>query len=248
MQPSPEQLERFRLTGHVTAAGVFSAGEVDAAVADVTTWGEQALAAMDEADRAHLVDRHTGSAGLLRKLDDPVFHRPIFARVASSPALVAWVTELIGPGLRVAFSQVFLKPPGGGPKPAHQDNYYFGPSDQRGLVTAWVALDEATTANGCLMFAEGTQACPVLPHWAPEDQPFNLQLHCGALIGRPFTPAPVPRGGVSFHHGNTFHASSSNQSDCWRRAAVFHYVSGQTRLATPAWPYDESKQVAIAGS
>ena len=60
------------------------------------------------------------------------------------PALVALVEQLIGPGVSVYFSQIFFKPPeGGGPKPAHQDNFYFGPTDPEGMVTAWIALDDA---------------------------------------------------------------------------------------------------------
>ena len=42
------------------------------------------------------------------------------------------------------------------PKPAHQDNFYFGPTDIEGVVTAWIALDDATLENGCLYFGDGT--------------------------------------------------------------------------------------------
>ena len=50
--------------------------------------------------------------------------------MARSQALVSLVEALIGPGVSVYFSQIFFKPPeGGGPKPAHQDNFYFGPTD-----------------------------------------------------------------------------------------------------------------------
>ena len=74
------------------------------------------------------------------------------------------VESIIGPGVSVYFSQIFFKPPeGGGPKPAHQDNYYFGPNDPEGVVTAWVALDDATLENGCLYFGEGTQPRPGVP-------------------------------------------------------------------------------------
>ena len=61
--------------------------------------------------------------------------------------------QLLGDDLCVFFSQVFMKPPGvGGPKPIHQDNFYFGPDDEDAMLTAWVALDEATTENGCLNY------------------------------------------------------------------------------------------------
>jgi phytanoyl-CoA hydroxylase len=45
----------------------------------------------------------------------------------------------------------FFKPPeGGGPKPAHHDNFSFGPNDPEGVVTAGIALDDAALENGCL--------------------------------------------------------------------------------------------------
>jgi phytanoyl-CoA hydroxylase len=53
------------------------------------------------------------------------------------------VEALIGPGVDVYFSQIFFKPPeGGSPKPAHQDNWYAGPNNVEGLVTAWIALGQ----------------------------------------------------------------------------------------------------------
>ena len=108
------------------------------------------------------------------------------------------------------FSQIFFKPPeGGGPKPAHQDNFYFGPNDEEGVVTAWVALDDATLENGCLHFGEGTNHGPVYAHEAPPGEPYNLQLPAALLARQPMSPAPVRRGGVSFHHGNTFHQSAA---------------------------------------
>jgi Phytanoyl-CoA dioxygenase (PhyH) len=245
MPLTPTQLARFRVAGHLTVPAVFTPQQVDDAIADATAWGRELLAHMTEADRARLVDRHAGAPDALRKLDDPVYHRPIFRGLASHPPLVEMIEQLIGPGLSVAFSQVFFKPPGGGPKPAHQDNFYFGPNDPNGLVTVWIALDEATVNNGCLVFAEGTQHGPVVPHTAPPDEPFNLQIGEGLLVGRPFTPAPVPRGGVSFHHGNVFHASSANPSPHWRRAAALHYVNATTTFATPAWEYDMTKVVKV---
>ena len=98
-------------------------------------------------------------------------------------------------------------PEGGGPKPAHQDNFYFGPTDIEGVVTAWIALDDATLENGCLYFGDGTNPGPVYAHFAPEGEPFNLQLPAAVLDRQPMAPAPVRKGGVSFHHGNTFHQS-----------------------------------------
>ena len=97
-----------------------------------------------------------------------------------APALVEAVEQLIGEGVTLFFSQVFCKPPEvGGPKPVHQDNFYFAPSDTDALLTTWIALDAATEENGCLYYGLGSHHEPVLEHTAPEDAPFNLQVSGG---------------------------------------------------------------------
>jgi len=232
-------LGAYRRSGHVTVAGVFAAAEMDALVADIERWGEEFLAALPPAQRRWYVDAGVKAREVLRKLDNPHHHRAAVAALARDPRLVGLVEAIIGAGVSVYFSQVFFKAPeGGGPKPAHQDNYYFGPRDPEALVTAWVALDHATTDNGCLYFGEGTHRGAVIPHVAPEGEPFNLQIPPQALSALTMSAAPVPKGGVSFHHGGTVHQSGPNHSANWRRACALHYVSSANAFTSPALPYD----------
>ena len=119
---------------------------------------------MRREQRAWYVDAGVRARTVLRKLDNPHAHRPAVRALARDPRLVALVEQILGAGVSVYFSQIFFKPPeGGGPKPAHQDNFYFGPTDVDGIVTAWVALDDATLENGCLYFGDGTQPGSGLP-------------------------------------------------------------------------------------
>jgi len=241
----PDQ-SRYRQFGHLTVPGVFDARAVDAVVEDIHAWGAEFLAELPPAQRAWYVDDGVKARAVLRKLDNPHHHRDAVRRLASAPALVAIVESLIGPGVSVYFSQIFFKPPGGGgPKPAHQDNFYFGPTDIEGVVTAWIALDDATIENGCLYFGEGSNMGPVYQHFAPESEPYNLQLPAPVLARQPMSPAPVRKGGVSFHHGNTFHQSGPNHSAHWRRACALHFVRNDVEFATPALPYDRSLKLRI---
>ncbi|MES1265987.1 MAG: phytanoyl-CoA dioxygenase family protein [Variovorax sp.] len=184
---------------------------------------------------------------VLRKLDNPHAQRDSVQALARDRRLVDLVESFVGPGVSVYFSQIFFKPPeGGGPKPAHQDNYYFGPTSIEGVVTAWIALDDATLENGCLYFGDGTNKGPVYAHFAPEAEPYNLQLPAAILDKQPMTPAPVRKGGVSFHHGNTFHQSGPNHSAHWRRACALHFVRNDVEFATPALPYDHSLKFKVS--
>lgn len=247
MRLTGEAIARYRAVGHVTIEGVFGAAEMDAAAADIERWGEDFLAHLPEKDRAWYIDGGVKARTVLRKLDDPAFHRPAIRALAADPRLVEMVEQLIGSGVSVCFSQIFFKAPeGGGPKPMHQDNYYFGPNDRDGVVTAWIAFDDAGLENGCLHFGEGTNLGPVYDHVAPPGEPYNLQIPAAIADCQPMTAAPVPKGGVSFHHGNTFHRSGPNLSARWRRACAVHYVNHSTVFATPALPYDSSRIVRVS--
>ncbi len=244
---NPIDLAFFRHQGHLTVNGVFTAAEVDAVVADIEAWGESFLAALPAEQRAWYLDGGVTARAVLRKLDNPHHHRAAVQRLARDPRLLALVEAILGAGVSVYFSQIFFKPPeGGGPKPAHQDNFYFGPTDPEGVVTAWIALDDATLENGCLYFGDGTNQGPVYPHFAPEGEPYNLQLPAAILERQPMTPAPVRKGGVSLHHGNTFHQSGPNLSPRWRRACALHYVRNDVEFATPALPYDTALKLRVS--
>jgi ectoine hydroxylase-related dioxygenase (phytanoyl-CoA dioxygenase family) len=237
----------YRHQGHLTVNGVFTAAQMDAVIRDIEQWGETFLAELPPDKRAWFIDGGVSARIVLRKLDNPHHHRDAVQRLARDPTLVGLVERFLGTGVSVYFSQIFFKPPeGGGPKPAHQDNFYFGPTDLEGVVTAWIALDDATLENGCLYFGDGTNQGPVYPHFAPESEPFNLQLPPAILDKQPMQPAPVRKGGVSFHHGNTFHQSGPNHSTKWRRACALHYVRNDVEFATPALPYDHSLKFKVS--
>jgi phytanoyl-CoA hydroxylase len=236
-----EQRAEYRRAGHLTVPAVFTPAEMDRAIADIHQWGESFLAELSPDQRRWYVDAGVKTGDVLRKLDNPVFHRPLIRALAADRRLVDLVEDQIGEGVTVLFSQIFFKPPqGGGPKPVHQDNYYFGPRDLDAMVTAWIALDDADLENGCMSFGEGTQTGPVYRHVTPPGEPFNLQVPADVAAAQRMTPAPVPKGGVSFHHGTTFHQSADNRSARWRRACAVHYLRHDNALVNPALTYDES--------
>lgn len=244
---SAAQIAEYRSKGHLSVPGVFAPAAMDAAIADIERWGEQFLAELPPGQRSWYIDGGVKARTVLRKLDDPAFFRPAIAALAKAPALVDRVEALIGRGVAVCFSQVFFKPPeGGGPKPMHQDNFYFDLSDMDGMVTAWVALDDATVENGCMFFAEGSNRGAILAHEAPAGEPFNLQVPPVRAATIAMTPAPVPKGGVSFHHGHTLHQSGPNLSTRWRRAVALHYMRHDVHFVAPALTYDASHRVPVS--
>ena len=242
---SEKQIQEFRRTGHLTVTGVFDVSQVQAALDDIDQWGREFLAQLSPQDETWYLEKADVGQTRLRKLDNPACHRSLLRKLGTEHPLIEMVGDLMGPVDSVFFSQVFMKPPeGGGPKPIHQDNFYFGPSDPNGTLTAWVALDDATIDNGCLYYTDRAYD-EIIPHVAPPDEPFNLQIPPEHAAGLAMSPAPVPAGGVSFHHGNTPHQSSANQSDRPRRAIAFHYLASGVTLTHPALPYDDAVRVRV---
>jgi len=242
-----EQLDAFGSDGQLTVPDLFSAEEIDRALEDLTQWDAEFRATLSGEESQWYLEDPSDSSSPFRKLDDPVFHREIFRELAMHSPLVEAAEQLIGAGVSVVFSQVFCKAPEvGGPKPVHQDNFYFAPSDTNALLTTWIALDAATEENGCLHYGLGSHREPVLEHTAPEYAPFNLQVPTEGAKKYPMTPAPVPRGGVSIHHGNTLHQSSANRSTHPRRAVTFHFLRNDAELVDPALKYDPSHSVVIS--
>ncbi len=237
---SDSQLETYRAAGHVTVPDILSSAQVTAAAGELEDWTVEFLSTLSD-DRRQWFLESGGAASAVRKLDHPVVHRELFKEIATSSAIVEIVEQLIGRHVSVLFSQVFCKPPEvGGPKPVHQDNFYFGPDNLDSMVTVWIAIDAATEENGCLFFADGSNHGPVYEHFAPEGEPFNLQIETEYLDAYEMTAAPVSAGGVSFHHGNTWHQSSANRSQQARRAVVFHFIQNDAELKNPALNYDQN--------
>lgn len=248
MDPFPrldeQQVASFRELGHLTLPDVFDRATIDALLHDIGEWSREVAESLPSKERRWYFE-HNGRCDQLRKLDNPVFHRSIFQDLARDQRLVSVVEQLIGKGVHVFFSQVFMKPPEvGGPKPVHQDNFYFGPSDLDATLTVWIALDDANQRNGCLHYGPRHQN-QIHAHIAPPQEPFNLQLSEDLAQTFQMTPEPVKSGGVSLHHGNTLHQSAANTSNRPRRAAALHYLRNDATLVDPALPYDQDLRVSI---
>ena len=240
-----KQVKQFRQTGHLTVPQLFDSDTIQSVLDDLMIWSHEFLESLSEEEQQWYVEKTGDKTHRLRKLDNPAFHRESFSSLASHASLVPLIQQLIGTEAHLFFSQVFMKPPGvGGPKPIHQDNYYFGPDNLDATLTVWVALDDATPSNGCLHYCNQHQS-EVLPHVAPKDEPFNLQILGNLGNKLEMQPVPIKSGGVSLHHGNTPHFSAANVSDQPRRAVAFHYLRNDARLVNSGLSYDPAMRMAI---
>lgn len=137
-------------------------------------------------------------------------HHPVFRDL---------VHDLIGPDVRLYWDQAVYKKPGTRANfPWHQDNGYTFVEPQA-YLTCWVALSDATAANGCPWVVPGLHRDGTLAH-----EVSDLGLVCFDEPPREAICAPVRAGGIVVFSSLTPHATGPNTSAETRRAYIVQYA------------------------
>lgn len=126
-------------------------------------------------------------------------------------------------GIRVWHDQALFKQPFGNPTSYHLDNPYWSFSS-RDSISIWIALDDATLANGCMWYLPGT-------HKTARYDNVGIGPNLDGLFKvypewRAIEPVAVPaRAGTAvFHNGLTAHGAGANMTNKPRRAMTCAYM------------------------
>jgi hypothetical protein len=165
----------------------------------------------------------------LRKLHGYHQEHPFFEALVRHPKVKGLVETLLG-NEAILFGEMALsKPPFiGSEKPWHQDNAYFIYVPLTSIVTAWVALDDATVENGCMYTIRGGHRIGALKHVHGID----CQIAEGRLNTSGAVPVELKAGGGMFFSGMLPHQTPPNRSPLRRRALQFQYRGADTRALT----------------
>ena len=133
-------------------------------------------------------------------------------------------------------TKIILKEPRkGGAWEWHQDFGYWyaqGLNHPDGIVSAIIALDNNTRANGALKLLRRSHKLGRLDHGVYGGQagadPGRV-LAAMKLPGYDVRPLLLEPGDVAFTHSNVLHASSPNLSENWRRNVVIVYNSRENQ-------------------
>lgn len=141
-------------------------------------------------------------------------------------------------------SMLFVKPPRFQGQAWHQDEIYI-PTRDRSLVGAWIAMDDATIANGCLWVIPGSHKTGYLyPQRTPEDlDEFDGGGESYGFDQSQEVPVEVKAGSVVFFNGYLLHRSRKNRSSIYRRVLVNHYCNAWSLLP---WSVKPGEHVASA--
>eukprot|EP00930_Biecheleria_cincta_P063948 TRINITY_DN4948_c1_g1_i1.p1 TRINITY_DN4948_c1_g1~~TRINITY_DN4948_c1_g1_i1.p1 ORF type:complete len:385 (-),score=72.16 TRINITY_DN4948_c1_g1_i1:92-1195(-) len=134
------------------------------------------------------------------------------------------VTALLGGPVEVySDCQLFVKPARSGHGTAwHQDNAYFQEKDPSSGLGMWVALDDATEANGTLHVIPWTTRDGMCHHI--RDDASDHMLTCReAVAAAGEVPCILGAGGVVFFRFDTPHCTKDNKTDLDRSAVAVHF-------------------------
>lgn len=138
----------------------------------------------------------------------------VMARTINHPATVDVLTSIIGPNVKCMQSMLFVKASGKPGQAWHQDEFYI-PTRDRSLTGGWIAMDDATTENGCLWVIPGSHKHGIL--W-PQHEHNDTRFDCsGEAAQFPYTdddavPVEVKAGSVVFFNGYLLHRSLPNRT------------------------------------
>lgn len=139
-----------------------------------------------------------------------------------APKVIDAVTSLIGgPDIALHLDQIFLKPGRTGMGTAwHQDNAYFRiPSPLRGTAM-WIAIHDATVANGTMRVIPDAWATP-LPH--ERDGNSDHHIRCFPDEAKADT-IELTAGSVLFFCYGTPHCTGDNNTDRERAGLAYHFL------------------------
>ncbi|MCS6774927.1 MAG: phytanoyl-CoA dioxygenase family protein [Chloroherpetonaceae bacterium] len=220
MNLDSNQIARFHETGYITLPEFYSAQEVAAMRAEL----ERLKRAGKLRNVATEGDGKTPSHTMVNLQLCPMSpHSPLFRAMPFDPKVIAAVRQLIGDPVVLHLDQVFLKPGRHGSGTAwHQDNAYFRIADPLKGTAMWVAVHDATVANGTLHLIPGSFRI----EYAHSRDPYSdHHIRCYPDETQA-VPIKLPAGGVAFFAYGTVHCTQANSTDHERAGVALHFVNG----------------------
>lgn len=169
---------------------------------------------------------HKGASLAYRKIQGLEFD-PLFLAYMQKPLFGHICQRAYGEDAPIAaFRAMFMNKPAqqGTVLPWHRD--YFGQLDRPPQITVWMALDDATSANGCIQVLTGSQQ--LFPEGDPTVFPDEKQT-AEALAA--YTPQTLEcrAGHAILLHNNLLHTSAVNPTGRPRRAFSVCYMDGRAK-------------------
>jgi phytanoyl-CoA hydroxylase len=223
---SASSKERFDRDGYVVAHALFPPDEVDALREHFMTLrrhGSYALDLVGVQPSSNDPLRRYPRMAQMHRWDDTSLRWLLDARIEER------LTALLGVEPFAVQTMLYFKPPGSRGQALHQDNFYLRVRPGT-CMAAWMALDRADQANGCMLVVPGSQRWPLLCTRKADTRLSFTDVTVPIPDGQPVEPVTMDPGDVLFFHGSLVHGSMPNTTPHrFRRALIGHYIEGDAR-------------------
>jgi ectoine hydroxylase-related dioxygenase (phytanoyl-CoA dioxygenase family) len=126
-------------------------------------------------------------------------------------------------GIRIWHDQALIKQPFGNPTGWHLDNPYWSFTNPQSL-SIWVALDDATLANGCMWYVPGSHKTARLENVNIGPNQGDLFRHYPEWKQIGTVGCPCKAGSAVLHNGWVAHGAGANMTNGQRRAMTCAYM------------------------
>lgn len=194
------------------------------------------------------ITEHAADASSVRKINNAWWVSEPLKSLATARALGEAAARLLNTTeTRVWHDQAIWKPPSVPGSDAgnigwHQDYGFWRVVDEPRMVTAWIALQDTTLANGAMRTIRGSHKWGLVEG---SNGFFSKDLEAqratfaerGRAAGGDWedVPTELRAGQVAFHHCLTFHGSGPNRSPDPRLAFAVHMLSAESRYKPGVW-------------
>jgi ectoine hydroxylase-related dioxygenase (phytanoyl-CoA dioxygenase family) len=229
MKLSADQLKQFNDQGFVVLPHFFTEREVAAMRAELDRFKREGMLRNVATDG----DGKTHSNTVQNLQICPISPKSEFYRALPfCPKVVAVVRQLIGDPVQHHLDQIFLKPGRHGMGTNwHQDNAYFGLTDPTKGVGMWVALHDATIANGTMTVIPGIYR-EKLTHQRDGNSDHHIRCYPNEDKA---VPIEIKAGGALFFNYGVPHCTRGNTTEHERAGLALHFL--RTDFRNPKHTY-----------
>jgi ectoine hydroxylase-related dioxygenase (phytanoyl-CoA dioxygenase family) len=214
-----KQIEQFKTEGYVIAADFFDDTELKALRAEVARFRRE----------GYLRNVATAGDGKTQTVEQENLqlvplapYSELFRALPFCDKVVHSTSALLGDPVVKILDQLFLKPAGRGlPTNWHTDNAYFKISDPLKGTAMWIALDDATKANGTLKVIPGVFN-EHYKHFRDPSSDHHIRM---AADDTNAVHCELPAGGVVFFSFGTPHATGPNPTAADRTGIGIHFLN-----------------------
>lgn len=219
MKLTPIQIEQFRRRGYVPAPGFFDAAETAALQADIARLKRNNFLRNVATDGD---GKTPATAKQNLQLCPANFYSTLIRALPFAPKVIEAVASLIGgPEITLHLDQIFLKPGRTGMGTAwHQDNAYFKIQNPLRGTAMWIAIHDATVANGTMRVVPDSWET-LLPH--ERDGNSDHHIRCFPDESKAET-IELKAGGALFFCYGTPHCTGDNVTDTERAGLAYHFL------------------------